>query len=729
MELDLQIELLKNIFQSNINSLWIITCSLLVFVMQAGFMCLESGLSRPKNTINTALKSLVAFGLAVSVFWAVGFGLMFGKSLNGFIGTDKFFFSTDFAAYQIYFVYQCMFCATAATITSGAVAERLKFEGYIIIVLLVAGILYPIVGHWAWVSNYLADTMDLGFLTRVGFYDFAGGTIVHSLGGWVALSAILILGPRIGRFSKENINKNLASSYPLAILGTIILWFGWFGFNGGSHGKFDFDLPSIIINTFMGGSAGLIGGIIMSYILEKNIIPRYLLIGPLAGLVSITPCANIISQESAILIGFVGSVLGIFTEKTLIRFKIDDVVSAVPVHLTPGIWGTLAAACFADFKLLEEMTMITIVPSRYDLIVSQLYGIFAVGTFVFSISFITLYLINKIYPLRVSALKEELGLNIGIHNAGEIFQDLINTMKDQSSSGDLSLRVSQDRFTNAGIIGTYYNRLLSNLEDAQKEKEKWRARVAQEINLASEVQSSFNPKRDLTKYPVGAYNVPARELSGDFYAFYPKNEKIYFTISDVSGKGMNAAMVMAKTITLFDTFAQNGYAIQEMAFQMNNDLFSTKTRGMFVTSIIGEYQLETDEVTWINCGHISPLIRNTKTNKYETVLEEESTQPLGLLNQKHNAHYLLNTISLKNRRIYFFTDGLTESSNSLGEEIGIEGVKDLILKKKNSILSKEVKDIVTEVTISQGIDSFDWSTGQHSSKGLKDDITVLSIGK
>ena len=279
-------------------------------------------------------------------------------------------------------------------------------------------------------------------------------------------------------------------------------------------------------------------------------------------------------------------------------------------------------------------------------------------------------------------------MNIGIHNAGEIFQDLINTMKNQSNSGDLSLRVSQDRFTNAGIIGTYYNNLLSNLEDAEKEKEKWRSRVAQEINLASEVQSSFNPKRDLTKYPVSAYNVPARELS-EIFCFLSQNEKIYFTISDVSGKGMNAAMVMAKTITLFDTFAQNGYAIQEMAFQMNNDLFQTKTRGMFVTSIIGEYVLDTNEVTWINCGHISPLIKNVKSNEFEQVLEEESTQPLGLIKQKHNAHYLLNTISLKNRRIYFFTDGLTESSDAEGNEIGIDGVKKLILKKQILLLQKK----------------------------------------
>ena len=192
---------------------------------------------------------------------------------------------------------------------------------------------------------------------------------------------------------------------------------------------------------------------------------------------------------------------------------------------------------------------------------------------------------------------------------------------------------------------------------------------------------------------------------------------------------MNAAMVMAKTITLFDTFAQNGYAIQEMAFQMNNDLFQTKTRGMFVTSIIGEYVLDTNEVTWINCGHISPLIKNVKSNEFEQVLEEESTQPLGLIKQKHNAHYLLNTISLKNRRIYFFTDGLTESSDAEGNEIGIDGVKKLILKKTNSIITKEVKDIVTEVTISQGISSFDWTTGQHKSKGLKDDITMLSVGR
>jgi Amt family ammonium transporter len=197
-----------NILSQNIDTLWVINCAILVFIMQAGFMCMESGLSRHKNSINVALKNAADFGVSVVMFWLFGFGLMFGTSYKGIIGTDLFFFKTNISEYQTYFVFQAMFVATAATIISGAVAERMKFAGYLIVTIVATAIIYPIIGHWAWSSSYLSKLYtdvttngSSGWLTEMGFVDFAGSTIVHSVGGWIALAGVLILGPRIGRFS------------------------------------------------------------------------------------------------------------------------------------------------------------------------------------------------------------------------------------------------------------------------------------------------------------------------------------------------------------------------------------------------------------------------------------------------------------------------------------------------------------------------------------------------
>ena len=217
--------------KSFVDTLWVFSCAILVFIMQAGFMCMESGLSRHKNSINVALKNLADFSISIVIFWLFGFGLMFGKSFNGFFGTDLFFFETDISAYQTYFVFQAMFVATASTIISGAVAERLKFVGYLLITTFSTGIIYPIVGHWAWSSGFLGEAMNKGWLVAQGFVDFAGSSIVHSVGGWIALAGIITLGPRVGRFSKENKGRFTGSSFPLAVLGTLILLFGCFGFN------------------------------------------------------------------------------------------------------------------------------------------------------------------------------------------------------------------------------------------------------------------------------------------------------------------------------------------------------------------------------------------------------------------------------------------------------------------------------------------------------------------
>ena len=703
---------MENISSDNVKSLvdtlWVINCAILVFIMQAGFMCMESGLSRQKNSINVALKNAADFGVSVVIFWLFGFGLMFGKSFNGLFGTDLFFFAINISEYQTYFLFQAMFVATAATIISGAVAERLKFIGYLVITVLATGIIYPIVGHWAWSSSYLGEAMNKGWLASIGFVDFAGSTIVHSVGGWIALSGILILGPRIGKFSIANKGKFTGSSFPLAVLGTLILWFGWFGFNGGSNGAMDDAVPLILINTFLAASFGLLTGLVISFLIHKKPDPIYIVLGPLAGLVAITAACNSVNSLLAIIIGIIGSIIAIIVAKILDRFEIDDVVGAVPVHLAAGIWGTLAVGFFSDLEILG--TGLT----RFEQIKVQIIGIASIGSFSFIVSFILLKILNSFYPLRVSPLHEQVGLNIAEHGAASIEHDLISILDKQSTSGDLKIRGPQDPFTAGGVIGLYYNKLMSKLETSEVEKNKWRKRISGEIDLAVKVQENFIPKRNLENYPVQGINIPAREVSGDFFGFHPHNESVYFIIADVAGKGIHAGMVMAKASTLFKVLAQDKVDPDEMMLHMNNDLFNTKTGGMFVTSILGVYDLITEEVSWVNGGHLPALIRD-QTGKFEEY--ESKAPPLGVILQKNKSIYMTNKKKLNGKRFYVFTDGLSESLDEKNKELGIDGAKGIINRNFNSAVKVELTNISKEVI------------GKSRKKILSDDLTIVTIGK
>ena len=705
----------------NIDTLWVIDCAILVFIMQAGFMCMETGLSRHKNSINVALKNAADFGVSVVIFWMFGFGLMFGTSYNGFFGTDLFFFKTDKAEYMTYFVFQAMFVATAATIISGAVAERMKFNGYLIMTIFATGIIYPIVGHWAWSSSYLSkyDTASqildaygfvktAGWLSDLGFVDFAGSTIVHSVGGWIALAAVLILGPRIGKYSDANKGKFTGSSFPLAVLGTLILWFGWFGFNGGSNGAMNEAVPLILINTFLAAAFGLLTGLSISYLRFKKPDPFYIILGPLAGLVAITAGCNSMTSVTSIFVGIVGAIIAIIVNEILNKYEIDDVVGAVPVHLAAGIWGTLAVGLFSDLSILDTGL------DRFSQIKIQLIGIISIGLFSFIISFILLKILNYFYPLRVSPLHEELGLNIAEHGAVSVEHDLITVLDKQSASGDLKIRGPQDPFTAGGVIGLYYNKMMNKLESSEAEKNKWRTRISKEIELAVKVQENFIPKRNLENYPVKGINIPAREVSGDFFSFYPNNENIYFIIADVAGKGIHAGMVMAKASTLFEVLSQGKVDLDEMAFHMNNDLFNTKTAGMFVTGIIGNYDIISEEIKWVNAGHQPALIRHAKGNFEEF---ESKSPPLGVIFQKNKSVYQVNKKNLNGHRFYSFTDGLSESLNKNNEEIGIEGAKKIINNNFNSSLADELDNISKEVLSNSSKDKLD------------DDLTILAIGK
>jgi len=710
-----------DILTRNIDTLWVIDCAVLVFIMQAGFMCMETGLSRHKNSINVALKNAADFGVSVVIFWIFGFGLMFGTSYNGFFGTDLFFFKTDKAEYMTYFVFQAMFVATAATIISGAVAERMKFNGYLIMTVLATGIIYPIVGHWAWSSSYLSkyNSVDqllvatgtiktTGWLSDLGFVDFAGSTIVHSVGGWIALAAVLILGPRIGKYSDANKGKFTGSSFPLAVLGTLILWFGWFGFNGGSNGAMDETVPLILINTFLAAAFGLLTGLSISYYKFKKPDPFYIILGPLAGLVAITAGCNSMTSVTSIFVGIVGAIIAIVVNEILNKFQIDDVVGAVPVHLAAGIWGTLAVGLFSNLDILDTGL------DRFEQIKIQLIGIFSIGVFTFITSFTLLSIFNKFYPLRVSPVQEELGLNIAEHNAVSIEHDLISILDKQSESGDLRVRGPQDPFTAGGVIGLYYNKLMSKLETSEEEKNKWRERISKEVKLAVKVQENFLPKRNLKNYPVHGINIAAREVSGDFFSFYPHNDTIYFIIADVAGKGIHAGMVMAKASTLFEVLSQSKVDPDEMVFHMNNDLNDTKTGGMFVTSIVGEYNLITDEIRWVNAGHQPAIIRNDN-GEYNQI--DSSAPPLGVVKQKNKSIYNINKMKLNGSRFYAFTDGLSESLNEKGEEIGIDGSINIIEQNYNKDTSKQLDDITKSVV------------GDRKNQTLTDDLTLISIGK
>ncbi|RZD36429.1 MAG: hypothetical protein CXT75_06865 [Methanobacteriota archaeon] len=461
---------------ANIDLLWMLICAILVFMMQAGFMCLESGIIRNKNNINVALKNVSDFGISIVCYWMVGYGFMFGVSKSGFIGFNDFFFdptgTITSGPAMTFFIFQSMFCATAASIISGSVAERLKFNSYLIITAIVGTILYPVVGHWAWANSddMFGGDGTTGWLYNLGFTDFAGSTIVHSTGGWIGLSIILIIGPRSGRFIEGKVRKFTPSNLPLSVLGVLLLGFGWHGFNGGSNLILDEAVPGILLNTFLGAAAGIVACLLF-WGVQDNIAPAGDLInGLLAGLVAVTASANWITPLGAVIIGAGGGLVAIYATRLLERFELDDPVGAIPVHLAGGIFGTLVLPFFAAEEYLignQNLTDYT-GNARVNQFIAQLIGIISVGLYTFFGSYILLNVINNYSPLRVNQEDEEIGLNIAEHDSGSDQIDLLNIMQYQYDTGDLSVRGPEDLFTEAGQIGYHYNILMGSLEESDK---------------------------------------------------------------------------------------------------------------------------------------------------------------------------------------------------------------------------------------------------------------------
>ena len=280
---------------------WVLICTALVLVMQAGFCCLETGFVRSKNRINVAIKNLADVCLSGTVFWVVGFGLMFGSTYGGYVGTSNFLFAGGEASVLAFFLFQLVFCSTAVTIISGAVAERVRFTGYLLIALLVSAVLYPVFGHWAW-SGAQGDG-PAGWLAQLGFIDFAGSTVVHSVGGWTALAAAIVVGPRRGRFGPTRGGPIPGHNLPMAALGTLLLFFGWFGFNGGSTLGVTDVVPLILVNTALAGLTAGCAALALSWSAFGNPRPSHANNGILAGLVAITASCHLVTPVGAVCIG------------------------------------------------------------------------------------------------------------------------------------------------------------------------------------------------------------------------------------------------------------------------------------------------------------------------------------------------------------------------------------------------------------------------------------------
>ena len=401
-----------------VNNLWILVATCLVFVMHLGFACLEAGLVRRKNTVNILFKNSMIIAIGLLLYYVVGFNFMYpgGDYAGGFIGGFVFGlpipegdaagigYADGNYSYYADFIFQAMFAATCATIVSGAVAERIKLEAFLLFSVVFVGLAYPITGMWKWGGGWL-DALE------TPFYDFAGSTLVHAVGGWAALAGVILLGSRKGKYRSDGSIKPIPGhNMPLAAIGVFLLWFGWFGFNGGSVLSADAGGVSLVfVTTALAAAAGAVAAFVVSYIRFKTHDLSMVLNGILGGLVGITAGADLMSPGEAIIIGAVAGAIIPLSVVFFDKIKIDDPVGATSVHLVCGVWGTLAVGLFGANAGMAQF-------------VSQLIGTVACGAFAFSVSLALFYVLKLTIGIRVSEDEESRGLDIAEHEMNAYHQ-------------------------------------------------------------------------------------------------------------------------------------------------------------------------------------------------------------------------------------------------------------------------------------------------------------------
>ena len=393
-----------------IQTVWLGICCALIFLMQPGFALLEGGLVRAKNTINVVMKNFADVSVGALFFWAIGFGILFGENSTGFFGANGFFGSAVGSgghslstSADLNLIYQMLFAATAATIVSGSLAERVSFVPYLIGAVLITTLIYPVFGSWAWGGS----DEHMGWLRGLGFHDAAGGTVVHAIGGWCALAGAIVLGPRLGRFGKKDgqVREVPGHNLPMFATGAFLLWVGWFGFNGGAAKTDLSDLGQILLNTHLSAASACFSAIVVMKLRGMPIIMTRFINGGLGGLVAITAGCNVVEPQFAIVIGLTAGAIVVFGDTFLHRFRIDDVVGAVPVHAFCGVWGTLAVGLFSTGDLFN-----------IDLLVAQMIGVISSFVWGFGAAFTVFKTIDLTLGLRASTFHEQRGLDYTEHN-------------------------------------------------------------------------------------------------------------------------------------------------------------------------------------------------------------------------------------------------------------------------------------------------------------------------
>ena len=445
--------------QTNIDHVWTMLAAALVFLMQGGFLLLEAGMVRSKNSINVAQKNIADFIIAGCAFWVLGFGLMFGPSQGGWFGFESPFWNHSGDWDFTFFVFQLVFCGTAATILSGAVAERMRFGGYLIAAVCVALFIYPIFGHWAWGNLLIAD--NTAWLADMGFIDFAGSTVVHSVGGWIGLAAIVVAGARIGRFDENGNPLPIhGHSAVLATMGAIILWVGWIGFNGGSTTAGTPAFAHIVSNTILSACFGGAIAMAIGRWHEGLHRPVWPINGVLAGLVGITAGCDVLDTYGAIAIGLTSGVVVFYATMFLERvLKLDDAVGAVAVHGVCGAWGTVLLAVLMPADALGET-------SRLAQIGIQALGVGVAFAWAFGSGYVVFKLIDVTMGLRVSAAHELEGLNSAEHGTTlgtGLLQQALNDLA--MGNADLSRRLDESTGDEAAELAISFNHLMAKLEE------------------------------------------------------------------------------------------------------------------------------------------------------------------------------------------------------------------------------------------------------------------------
>lgn len=531
--------------QANLDIIWILIAASMVMLMQAGFTALESGVTRAKNTINVAMKNITDFIASVLIFFFIGYSLMFGTSVyGGFFGFDGFALSNlstpmDYAG----FVFQATFAGTAATIISGAVAERMRFSSYIVVSVIVVALIYPISGHWIWASD--------GWLAEKQMVDFAGSTVVHSLGAWVGLAGAIVLGPRIGRFDKNGKPSKIhGHSLVFAVMGVLVLFFGWFGFNGGSTLSANGSVAVILANTILAASAGGISCFVVSMFSSRGEVQiEKMLNGVIGGLVGVTAGCAVLEPAGAALLGLCAGIIVFYAEEIILHvFKVDDPVNVVAAHGIAGAWGTLALAFFAPAANLP-------LGNSLDQFFVQAQGVLAVMAWGLGTGFVLFKLLKIFNLLRVSPEAENMGLNVHEHGATSGLMETMHTMQsivaanNGRGESDLTKRVAVESGTEEGDVAHLFNELIRAFHNTILEIKNSSLNISDAAKVMQQTSQELDTDAASQRQHIGEITASIGNMSDTFSEVVTNTTQTADATKQAAGQIEEMQKAMAYTFT------------------------------------------------------------------------------------------------------------------------------------------------------------------------------------